>query len=140
MSEYTSKIRIYIEGFITGGVIGGLAVLLFTPKRFISLKKYINERSDELLIGSNQINENEIDNASKIINDAIKKAEKITNECRNEIESLIKVAGEGYSNSKEAVKAESESCVEERNMNKDNSSISKNNYNEDRYRSRNSIF
>jgi hypothetical protein len=25
MSEYKSKIRIYIEGFITGGVIGGLA-------------------------------------------------------------------------------------------------------------------
>ena len=151
----------YLSGLITGGVIGGLAALLFTPKSGKELRKNIGEKTDVLLDSTNQIYENVKDKASEVITDTKEKAGElidsgkkmfssasettgdILSEGKDKLESVTDKAKdylkqgkeeltEGVSKVNYAVKTGLNGNQEERNSKKDNSTGYKNTYNEDR--------
>ena len=79
MFNKENHLRIFIGGFITGGIMGGIAGLLLAPKSGKKLRRSITKKADHLIDDTNKMMENAGKVASNIISDAKKKAERIIN-------------------------------------------------------------
>jgi gas vesicle protein len=117
--------KIFLGGLITGGLIGGLAGIIFAPKSGRELRQDISNKGNELLEDTNEFIGNAKTKASAIISDAKKSAENLLEEGRKKLNGLtdgaenilndgkVKVE-EGVSMVKDAVKSGTEAYTQER--------------------------
>lgn len=82
----------FIAGLLTGGVIGGIAALLFAPKSGKEFRKDIADKKDGLIDDTNYLIENAMEKSSAIILDAKKKAERLVDEGKKKVECMMKDA------------------------------------------------
>lgn len=90
----------FIAGLVTGGVIGGLAALMFAPKSGKDFRKDISDKKDEILDDTNYLIENAMEKSSAIIFDAKKKAERLVEEGKKKVECMTKDADNLINNAK----------------------------------------
>lgn len=84
--------RSFIAGLITGGILGGLAALLFAPKSGKEFRKDIADKKDDILDDTNYLIENALEKSSAMIFDAKRKAEKLVDEGKKKVECMTKDA------------------------------------------------
>jgi len=77
MLESERKVKSYLSGILTGGILGGLTALLFAPKSGKELRRDISDKKDEILNDTNDLIENAKEKAAKIISDAKKYGEEL---------------------------------------------------------------
>ena len=82
----------YLSGLITGGVIGGLAALLFTPKSGKELRADIKTKSEEYFDEAEKYLAEAKDKARELINEGKKKSERIIYDARSKSEDILKDA------------------------------------------------
>ena len=80
----------FLEGVITGAILGGIAGLLFSPKSGKKLRRDISDKTENLMDDTNRLIKKAKEKASDIISDATKRAEKLIEEGRKKVESLAK--------------------------------------------------
>lgn len=80
----------FLEGVITGAILGGLAGLLFSPKSGKKLRRDISDKTEDILDDTNRLIKKAKEKASDIISDATKRAEKIIEDGRKKVESIAK--------------------------------------------------
>jgi gas vesicle protein len=95
--------RVFLGGLITGGILGGIAGLLFAPKSGKKLRRDISKKTDEIIDDAKQQIENAAEVASNIISDAKKKAESLINDGKKKIEAVAKASENMYKNGKDIV-------------------------------------
>ncbi|HMS65967.1 MAG TPA: YtxH domain-containing protein [Ignavibacteria bacterium] len=93
----------FVGGLLTGGIIGVLAGLLFAPKTGKKFRKEISEKTDELLYEANLIVENAKEKAADILADASKCAEKLADDGKKKVDSMLSYADEMLQHGKERV-------------------------------------
>ena len=137
--------KIFLGGLITGGLIGGLAGLIFAPKSGKELRQDISSKGNELLEDTNELIENAKSKANSILADAKKSAESLLEEGRKKLNGLSDGAQniisegkekveEGVSLVKDAVKSGTDAYAHERSkLNQTNDSDGRSRYsNEDK--------
>lgn len=118
--------KIFLGGLITGGLIGGLAGLIFAPKSGKDLRQDISNKSNELIEDTNELLENAKSKANSIIADAKKGAENLLEEGKKKLNGLTdgaqnilnegkEKAEESVSKVKDAVKTGTDAFNQERN-------------------------
>lgn len=90
MNDKQSNTKSFIEGVIIGAVLGGLAGLLFSPKSGKKFRRDISDKTEDILDDTNRLIKKAKEKASDIISDATKAAEKMIEEGRKKVESLVK--------------------------------------------------
>jgi gas vesicle protein len=118
--------KIFLGGLITGGLIGGIAGLIFAPKSGKELRQDISDKSNELLENTNELIDNAKTKADSIIADSKKAAENLLEEGKKKLNGLTdgaqnilnegkEKAEEGVSKVKDAVKSGTDAFNRERN-------------------------
>lgn len=86
MFEEKSNTSGFLLGLLTGGIIGGLAALLYAPKSGRELRQDISIKKDELLEDADRYMENAKHKASDLISEGRKAAVNFLDETKNKAE------------------------------------------------------
>jgi gas vesicle protein len=103
MSNIIRNNRGFFSGLVTGGLLGGLAALLYAPQTGKKLRMEISEKTDDILFETNLIVENAKEKASEIIRDATKKAESLIKDAGKKIESSLNCTDELITQGKDKI-------------------------------------
>jgi len=106
--EERSNAKGFLIGLLAGGVIGGMAALLYAPKSGKEFRKDINKKRKELVHDAEQYVGSAKEKASEIISDGRKKAEDLISEARKKAASLSTGAERLYAQGKEFVSGEAD--------------------------------
>lgn len=101
MFKEEKKSKSFLGGLITGGLLGGLAGILFAPKSGKKLRRDISEKSNELLDDTVHLIENTKKKSSKVISDAKEKAEDLLEDVKKKIDMISNSAENLISQGKE---------------------------------------
>ncbi len=103
MFDEERNTKSFIGGLITGGVLGGLAGILFAPKSGKELRKDINNKKDEILDESDMMLENAKERAWDIISEAKKKATNLIDDARSKVDAMSAGAENFLEHGKETI-------------------------------------
>lgn len=104
--EDRSNAKGFLLGLLAGGVIGGMAALLYAPKSGKDLRKDINKKRKELVHDAEEYIDSAKAKATEIISNGRKKAEDLISEARKKAGSLSTGAEKLYVQGKEFVSEE----------------------------------
>ena len=90
MNHEHRNTKSFLEGIIIGAILGGLTGLLFSPKSGKKFRRDISDKTEDILDDTNRLIKKAKEKASDIISDAAKTAEKMIEEGRKKVESIVK--------------------------------------------------
>lgn len=101
MSKEKRSLKGFTAGVLTGGIIGGVLAVLYTPKSGRAVRRDISHKKDELKYNAEKYIENAKERVSGYVQEGKEKAGQVLEDARVKASNIIKDTGSYLSKSKD---------------------------------------
>ena len=101
MSKEKRSLKSFTAGMLTGGIIGSVFAVLYTPKSGKAVRRDISHKKDELKYNAEKYIENAKEKVSGYVMEGREKAEHIMEDAKLKANNIVKETGNYLSKSKD---------------------------------------
>ena len=108
MAKEKKSFRSFAAGMLTGGIIGSVLAVLYTPKSGKAVRRDISHKKDELKYNAEKYIENAKEKMTEYVYEGKEKAEQIMEDAKMKANNLVKETGSYFLKGKDKISKKDE--------------------------------